>query len=46
MSSKNVSEQRNEALECRKEMKQKNPTVQAYIDCPGTDTTYRQEKEF
>ena len=47
------SERRNKALEYRKEMKQKNPIVQAYIKYPailmvkkGTDNKYRTEKEF
>ena len=53
MYSKKLSEQRNTALECRNEIKQKNPTVQAYIKYPvilmvkkGTDNKYRPEKEF
>ena len=42
-----------ETKQYRKEMKQKNPTVQAYIKYPvilmvkkGTDNKYRKEKEF
>ena len=53
MYSKKQSKQRNKALEYRKEMKQKNPTVQVYIKYPailmvqkGTDNKYRTEKEF
>ena len=50
MYSKKLSERRNKALEYRKEMTQKNPTIQAYIKYPamlmvkkGTDNKYRQE---
>ena len=53
MYSKKLSERRNKALEYRKEVKQKNPTVQAYVKNPailmvkkGSDNKYRQEKEF
>ena len=53
MYSSKLSKQRNKALEYRKEMKQKNPTVQVYIKYPailmvqkGTDNKYRTEKEF
>ena len=53
MYSSKLGKQRNKALEYRKEMKQKNPTVQVYIKYPailmvqkGTDNKYRTEKEF
>ena len=53
MYSKKQSKERNKALEYRKEMKHKNPTVQVYIKYPvilmvqkGTDNKYRTEKEF
>ena len=53
MYSKKLSERKNKALEYRKELKQKNPTIQAYIKYPailmikkGTDNKYRTEKEF
>ena len=52
MYSKKLSKQRNKALEYRKEVKQKNPTVQAYIKYPvilmvgkGTGNKYRPERK-
>ena len=50
---KKLSERRNKALEYRKEMKQKNTTIQAYIKYSailivkkGTDNKYMPEKEL
>ena len=53
MYSKKLSKRRNKALEYRKEMKQKNTTIQAYIKYSailivkkGTDNKYMPEKEL